>query len=62
MLCQCECLATAAADLLLIIYLWVGTGDPVDKNPPANSGDMDSIPGQEDTTCLGAAKLVCRGY
>ena len=46
MLCQCECLATAAADLLLIIYLWVGTGDPVDKNPPADSGDMGSIPGQ----------------
>ena len=46
MLCQCECLATAAADLLLIIYLWVGTGDPVDKNPPANSGDTGSTPGQ----------------
>ena len=46
MLCQCESLATAAVGLLLIIYLWVGTGDPVDKNSPANSGDTGSIPGQ----------------
>ncbi|KAI4537252.1 hypothetical protein MG293_012115 [Ovis ammon polii] len=29
---------------------------PVEKNPPANAGDMDSIPGLEDSTSCGATK------
>ena len=33
-------------------------GGTVDKNPPANAGDMGSIPGLEDSTCLGATKPV----
>ena len=28
------------------------------KNPPANAGDKDSIPGLEDPTCCGATKPV----
>ena len=31
-------------------------GGPVVKNPPANAGDADSIPGWEDPTCHGATK------
>ena len=37
-------------------------GGPVDKNPPADAGDMGSIPGLEDSTCLGATKPVHRSY
>ena len=29
------------------------------KNLTANKGDMDLIPGQEDSTCHGATKPVC---
>ena len=35
---------------------------PVVKNPPVNAGDMGSIPGPEDSTCLGATKPVCHNY
>jgi len=37
-------------------------GGTVDKNPPADAGDMGSIPGLEDSTCLGATKPVHRSY
>ena len=29
------------------------------NNPPVNAGDMGSIPGLGDPTCLGAMKPVC---
>lgn len=32
------------------------------KNTPANVGNMGSIPGQEDSTCLRANKLVRGNY
>ena len=34
------------------------SGGPVVKNLSVNSGDMGSIPGQEDSTCHEAAKPV----
>ena len=34
-------------------------GGSMVKNPPANAGDMGSIPDREDPTCLGAARSVC---
>ena len=37
----------------------------VDKNPPANAGDMGSVPGpgvQEDSTWCGATKPVLHNY
>ena len=37
-------------------------GGPVVKNLPINAGDMSSIPGPEDSTCLGASKLLCHNY
>ena len=37
-------------------------GDSVVKNPPANAGDMDSIPVWEDPTCCGAAYPVHHSY
>ena len=36
-------------------YCWDFPSGPV-VNPPANAGDMGSIPVQEDTTCDGAIK------
>ena len=33
-------------------------GGPVVKNPPANAGDMGSIPGWKDSTYLGVMKPV----
>ena len=33
----------------------------MDKNPPANAGDTDLIPGLEDSTCCGAAKAFAPG-
>ena len=38
------------------------TGDPVVKNLPANAGYVCSIPGWEDSTCLGAAKPTYHEY
>lgn len=35
-------------------------GDPVVKNAPAGTGDMDLIPGPRDSTCHGAATPKCR--
>ena len=29
------------------------------KNPPASVGDTGSVPVQEGSRCLGAAKLMC---
>ena len=37
-------------------------GGAVVKNPPANGGDMDSIPGREDPTCCGATTPVRHNY
>ena len=37
-------------------------GHSVVKNPPANAGDMGSIPDSEDPTCLGATKPECYNY
>ena len=34
---------------------------PVDKNPPANAGDTDSIPVLEDSTSHGATKAPAPG-
>ena len=32
------------------------------KNPPANAGDMGSIPGLGRSTCFGATKLMHHNY
>ena len=37
-------------------------GGPVVKNPPANAGDMGSIPDLEDPTCHEAAEAECHNY
>ena len=37
-------------------------GHSVVKNPPANAGDMGSVPDSEDRTCLGAIKPECYNY
>ena len=41
-------------------------GGALDKNPPANAGDMGSIPGRplirEDSTCHRAIKLMHHNY
>ena len=37
-------------------------GGTVDRNPPANAGDRDSILVQEDSTCLGATKPLPHNY
>ena len=37
-------------------------GGTVDKNKPANSRDMGSIPGLEDFTCLRATERMCHNY
>ena len=36
-------------------------GGTVDKNPPANAGDTDSIPALEDSTSHGATKAPAPG-
>ena len=33
------------------IHFWEFPGGPVSKNPPANAGDTDSIPGPVNPTC-----------
>ena len=35
---------------------------PVGKNPPANAGTRVGSLVQEDPTCLGATRRVCRNY
>ena len=35
-------------------------GGPVIENPTANAGDMGSIPGLVNFTCLGATKALSR--
>ena len=37
-------------------------GHSVVKSPPANAGDMGSIPDPEDPTCLEATKPECYNY
>ena len=37
-------------------------GGTVGKNPPANAGDTDSIPGWEDSTCLRATNPMSHNY
>ena len=37
-------------------------GGRMDRNPPANAGNIGSIPGPEDSTCLGATKPVSHNY
>ena len=37
-------------------------GGTVDKNPPANAGDMGSTLVWKDPTCRGATKPVCHNY
>ena len=37
-------------------------GVPGIKNPPANAGDMDWLPDQEDSTCCGATEFTCHNY
>ena len=53
---------TGLISLLSKNTLWGFPGGPVVKNPPANSGDILWFVVQEDTTCHGAAKLVCHNY
>ena len=38
------------------------SGGPVVKNPPANAGDMRSVPGQENPTCFGSTKPESHNY
>ena len=33
----------------------------MDKNPPANAGDTDLIPGLEDSACCGATNALAPG-
>ena len=35
---------------------------PAVNNPPANAGDMGSIPGPEDPTCHGATEPMQHNY
>ena len=37
-------------------------GGSVDKNPPANAGDIGSFPGPEDSTGHGATKPMRHSY
>ena len=37
-------------------------GGPVVRNPPANAGDTDLIPVQEDSACRGAINPVHHSY
>ena len=37
-------------------------GGPVDKNPPVNAGDTDSIPGQGRSACCGTTKPLHHNY
>ena len=52
-------------DIYTQLYLKLGfPGGPVAKNPPANAGDMGSIPGQEAKipTCCRATEPVYHNY
>ena len=41
---------------------WGFPGGSVVKNPPANAGDTDLIPGPEIFHCRGATKPMCHNY
>ena len=47
---------------LILTYRWYFPGATVDKNPPANAGDMDLIPGLRRSRCHGAAQPVDHNY